>query len=566
MKRALLLAALVITLIALGLFQIAEPSIIQKLSPHFPHNEENEPAYYADMIGYLFHEGIWVALLIIATLYFTWYGKLLEKIHALEEKLLTKVKVSMVWLVVIFFAITTLVATVGMEQFPNSADEYAYLFQAEQLSQGKLWDEVHPEPEFFEFHHLAQKDGKWVGRFPPGWPLMLSIAFVLGIPTFLVNAVIGVAAMLMTFKFVRRIYDERVALWATVALAFSSFFIFNAATYFSHMVSMLVGLLFVYLSYRYLQTKKILYVLGAGFFLGLLVMTRQLTALIFLLPIGVYFLYQLKLRSFLPLVMMGVGAIPGVAFFLWYNYTITGNALVPVTMWTNADEALGFVKGHTPVKGAKFTFKRLAMFLYWASPSFLILYLVYLFKRARDYKKILVHPEDYLFLLLIIGYFFYYHSGGNQYGPRFYLEGLPFLIILITLKALRTNQRWAKVFFFLGIAFNLVRIPFIAYREHRVVEERKDVYTQVEKQGLGNAVVFISSQTGVIRSMPVENLNRNDHYYNNEVIYARDLGEKNRELMEHYKGKEFYVYKREINKVEGTLTKVEDFDPDFTNP
>lgn len=559
--RLLLLVTFVAAIAGLVVFQMAEPWILQKLAPYFPKSEENEPGYYADMVGFLFTEGIWFVILILASIYFTLYGNFLENIHRLEKSILNNAAAKWV-LVIAFLIVTILVATVGLEQFPNSADEFAYLFQAQQLAEGKLWDAVHPVPDFFEFHHLAQKDGKWVGRFPPGWPVVLSIAYLLHIPPFLINTIVACLAALVLFKLVRRMYDARIAWWATVTMVFSSYFVFNAATYFSHMVSLLEGLLFVYLAYRYLQTEKLMYALGAGIFLGMLTMTRQLTAVIFVAPFVVYFFYKLKLKAIVPLLVMAIGAIPFVAFFLWYNYKITGNAFVPVTMWTNSDEALGFVKGHTPVKGAKFTFKRLAMFLYWASPSLLVLYFYYLIQRLRDFRNVLLHPEDYVFLLLMVGYFFYYHSGGNQYGPRFYLEGFPFLVAFVVAKVLRTNVKWAKVFLFVAIIFNVVRIPFIAYREHKVVEERKDVYAQVEQKGIRNAVVFISSQTSVMRPMPVEDLNRNDRHYENDVIYARDLAGQNIQLINHYRGKkDFYLYKREVDAVQGKLIKIDGANP-----
>lgn len=556
--RLLLLLTLIAAIVAFAAFQVAEPWILQKLAPYFPKSEENEPGYYADMVGFLFTEGIWIVILLIASVWLSLYGNFLDRVHR-AEAILLQGGTTRWMLLLLFLIVTVLVATVSLEQFPNSADEFAYLFQAEQLAEGKLWDPVHPVPDFFEFHHLAQKDGKWVGRFPPGWPLLLSLAYLVSIPPFLINVLIGCLAAMVLFRLVSRIYDERIALWSAIAMTFSSYFIFNAATYFSHMASLLEGLLFVYLAYRYIQTEKLLYALGAGLFLGMLIMTRQLTAVIFLAPFVVYYFYKLKLRAVTPLILMAVGTAPFVGFFLWYNNEITGSPFVPVTMWTNSDEALGFVKGHTPVKGAKFTFKRLAMFLYWASPSFLILYFLYLLQRIRDYRKILLHPEDYIFLLLMAGYFFYYHSGGNQYGPRFYLEGFPFLVVLVVARALRTNQRWAKVFLFVAIIFNFIRIPFIAYREHRVVEERKDVYAQVENNGIKNAVIFISSQTSVMRPMPVEDLNRNDRRYENDVLYARDLGPENIKLIDYYRGKkEFYLYKREIDAVHGSLVRISD--------
>jgi hypothetical protein len=556
--RLFLFIILAVTAIGFILFKMNEDVIITKLTPFFPSKDENTPGYYADMIAFVAEEIVWIVALVVASAFLIRRPDFNALFTSIEDRLVAKKHFALPVVCFAFVIITVFVATAGLEQFPNSADEYAYLFQAQQLSEGKLWDEVHPKHEFFEFHHLAHKDGKWVGRFPPGWPLLQSLAYILHIPPFIVNTLLGLLGLIITFKLFRRIYDERVAMWSAIAMAFTSFYIFNSATFFSHMAALVEGLLFIYFCYRFVQEQRTLFAFLAGLFLGILVMTRQLNAVIFFLPVVAYLCYELKFKAIKPLIIIGLGAIPGVAVFLWYNYSITGDPFVPVTMWTNADEALGFVKGHTPAKGAKFTFKRFMMFFYFASPILLILYFFYLVHRLRDIRKIFAHPEDYFFLLLVAGYFFYYHSGGNQYGPRFYLEGLPFLIGFVVVKVLRSTNSWARPLLFCAVAFNLIRIPFIAHREHRVVEERKDIYAQAAAMKLKDAVVFIGSETGVIRPMPIENLNRNDRDYQNEVLFARDLGTRNIELMKFYPGKSFYLYKRKVDVVRGELIKVDD--------
>jgi hypothetical protein len=101
-----------------------------------------------------------------------------------------------------------------------------------------------------------------------------------------------------------------------------------------------------------------------------------------------------------------------------------------------------------------------------------------------------------------------------------------------------------------------VKIPFIALREHRVVEERNDVYRQVEKEGITNAVVFISTHTGVIRPMSKGDLTRNDVNYKNDVLYALDLKEKNEALMRYYPERKFYKYIKDKESVEGRLVRL----------
>jgi hypothetical protein len=291
-------------------------------------------------------------------------------------------------------------------------------------------------------------------------------------------------------------------------------------------------------------------------FVGLLALTRPYTAVLIFGPFYLSLLIHYKWRVVVPFLLVGAGALPSMIYLFWYNQMTTGNPAIPVTMWAYADEKLGFTRDHTPIKGLKHIFKRLMMFIYWASPQFLILYIFFLWSRVKDFKKIFKHPEDYFFLILIAGYFLYYEYGGNQYGPRFYFEGFPFLITFILIKVLRQEVWWGRALFFTGLLFCLLKIPFIALREHEVVQERLDLYNKVAEAGLQNAVVFISSPTGIIRPMDEANLNRNDKAYSNSVLYALDKGQDNKILMEYYSGRSFYRYIRDENEVEGSIIPI----------
>ena len=91
-----------------------------------------------------------------------------------------------------FLFMTIFIARDTLEQFPNSSDEYAYLVQAEMFSRGKLWEGAHDLPDFFYYNNIAQHEGILISRFPPGWPLFLSIAFEIDMPSSLVNPILGV--------------------------------------------------------------------------------------------------------------------------------------------------------------------------------------------------------------------------------------------------------------------------------------------------------------------------------------------------------------------------------------
>jgi hypothetical protein len=70
-----------------------------------------------------------------------------------------------------------------LRAFPNSADEYAFLFEANSFLAGRLWNPLPPLHEFFSFLHISEVDGKWVALYPPGWPILLAGVRLFALPS-----------------------------------------------------------------------------------------------------------------------------------------------------------------------------------------------------------------------------------------------------------------------------------------------------------------------------------------------------------------------------------------------
>ncbi|MFZ6011980.1 MAG: glycosyltransferase family 39 protein [Bacteroidota bacterium] len=557
MRFSWLVFLVIVLLMGSAIFlQLEDVRVLEWIKPFFGHEKEKSDGYLADLIRLASSEVGWIGALLLLSWIFTRYANFSQIIKKIDDIFLHKPALTIGIILVIFFCGSLFVSTVVLKEFPNSSDEYVYLLQAETLSQGEFWDPPHKLHQFFNFNHVAQKDGMRVGRFPPGWPMILSLAYVLGFPPVIVNPILALLALFVFYKFARTRYDERIAIWSVVSLAFTAFFVFNSASFFSHTVSLLEVLLFVHFTYRYLERGKLLDGLLAGLFLGLMIITRYYTAVLIFLPFFIYKVYQYKYRSLILFVLIGLGSLPCIGFLFWYNFAITGNSFLPVTVWAFDGEGLGFIKGHSAVKGAEHFVRRVFMFLYWCSPPLLVLYFIFLWRKLQDQAHRFIHPEDYTFLVLAIGYFFYYEIGGNQYGPRFYFEALPFLVVFIVSCVLQCDKKWIRAFFLAGLIYSVVKIPFIAYHENRIIYERMDVFRQVQSKNISNAVVLISSSTSVIRPMPIGDLTRNDKRYQNDVIYARDLGDKNAELMEYYKDRSFYRYVRDFDNPSGELVRI----------
>jgi hypothetical protein len=130
------------------------------------------------------------------------------------------------------------------------------------------------------------------------------------------------------------------------------------------------------------------------------------------------------------------------------------------------------------------------------------------------------------------------------------------MIAFVVRNILQKKLHLAHALFLAGIVYATVKIPFIMVREHEIVAERMDVYHLVNDNKIKNAVVLLSTTTGVKRPMPVRDLTRNGQYFSGDVIYAESIPGKNAELMEFYVDRSFYEYKREAGSVEGRLVKI----------
>ncbi len=512
--------------------------------------------YYFDLFRLGAFELVWLGITLAIAVWMHSNNSTVLWISKLERVMLYRQRLFVGSVVIGFTIFAVITALLVLDQFPNSSDEYVYLYQAENLSVGKLWETAPPVERAFGFNHIAIKNGIAVGRFPPGWPLLLGFFIKLGIPAALANPMLAILTLIFFHRFASKLYGARVAGWSLLAMTFSGFFIFNAASFFSHTACLLETMLFIYCVYLYLDDYKIKYAIIAGLVAGLMVITRYYTAILLFFPFCILLWYRHGWRAFKLFVMISISALPCILFFLWYNYTITGNALEPVTVWAFKDEALGFVKGHSFLKGVEHILRRFSMFIYWCSPVILFLYFFFLWDKIRNKRTRLLLAEDYFFLMLMIGYFFYYEIGGNQYGPRFYYEAFPFLMLFVVYKLFSNNLYWATMIFYASVFVMIIKLPFIAYREHLIVQERQDVFHLAEEQNLKNAVVLIASPTSVIRPMPKGDLTRNDKAYRNNVLFVLDEEESNAAMMKYYKDRVFFKYVRARDKAKGKLVRV----------
>lgn len=439
--------------------------------------------------------------------------------------------------------------------FPNSGDEYVYLFQAQTLSEGRLSWPASPFPELFATNYVASEDGRTFGTFPPGWPLALAFALVAGLPAWLVNPMVGAATLLLVWTFGAQLYGPRTGVIAAALLAVSPFFAFNSASYFSHpwCAALLLGA--ACLAARTDRRPWWVPVL-CGSLLGWAVLARYFTGVVCAAPI-VWWIVRPGVSRLRTLLLLAAGGVPWVAGLMAYNQALSGSAwqLTTTALTTSRWFADGFVW-----RGADILASHVVRHLLWTPPVLVAAYLVYL-------RQATVESRRGLFAWLPAGMaallFFYMERGGNQYGARFHYEVYPFLLVFVVghlfhaAEYVRMPVRDRRLFAVLVVSVAVMPVAFIGHAvvEREVIRERMHPFVHVSALGLSSALVLVTGRVGTRRSMAAGDLTRNDQALDPRVLFGLDPGAERRcAAAARLPGRTPYLYRWDTGTSDGVLT------------
>jgi hypothetical protein len=461
---------------------------------------------------------------------------------------------ALLWAAIALNTIATLyTARVTLKNFPNSGDEYATVVSATLFAEGRLSAPSPPAPTFFDITHIIN-NGRYFGKYPPGWPMVLAPGVALGI-AWLVNPVFGILTLLIVYRTALEHFSLRTARIALLLATLNPFLIFNSASYFSHPSCLVFIALAIFALLRVangsVARRDLLLMGGAA---GLAFLIRPFTAAVALAPAGLYLAVRLqrtdrwktlvgRIRwALLPFLSCVLG-------FLIYNQCMTGDPyLQPFTLYDPRD-ALGF--------GGQFDdFPRRVMNTVvirafelnkWVPLSVVLLGLFFADPRLR------VSSRPLLFcavpLSLGLAYFFYWGHGGNQYGPRYLYESLTCLLLASAV----VLARWGSVGKILVATVVLLNVTTFAWATSfygRQVQERTDVYDRVAERGLSNAIVFLGTGSGTM--FPCD-LTRNGTRFDGPVLYVQDRGPANKELLAAFPKRMPYIYEFDAAAGRGSL-------------
>jgi 4-amino-4-deoxy-L-arabinose transferase-like glycosyltransferase len=249
-------------------------------------------------------------------------------------------------LVIIFVLLSGLISVGIFESIPHVEDESAYWFQAQVFANGTISVPTPPEPDSYWSPFVIDYNGRRVGKYPPGFPLLLSLGIRAGAP-WLVNALLGAAALALLADTGRRMFSPSAGLFAAALGLTVPVLLTHAGSLLSHPAAIFCTAAFLWC---FAGTKEnidtststsapalrpppraLLWAAGAGLGLGFLAVTRPFDALGVGLPVALYWSVQAIWRR--RHACMSTGLLAGTVTLLvlltlpLFWHTITGSWL-----------------------------------------------------------------------------------------------------------------------------------------------------------------------------------------------------------------------------------------------
>lgn len=213
-------------------------------------------------------------------------------------------------------------------------DQGSYLLQAQIFSTGRWTAPAPPIPDFFDQPHV-QTQPRLASKYPPGHALMLTPGVALGASWLMPLALTGVTAALL-FALVARVANPWAAAFACVFWVTAPITLHFQGSYFSEVTTapLLLASWWCLLNWRDTREPRWLVLVALAF--GWSAITRPLTALAHVIPVGVVVLRHVARHGLWR--QLGLGFATGCLFLgvmvpLWNARTTGSWRTSPVTKY-----------------------------------------------------------------------------------------------------------------------------------------------------------------------------------------------------------------------------------------
>ena len=419
--------------------------------------------------------------------------------------------VAAIWI----FGLAALLSYFVYQRHPHVPDEVIYLYHARYFADGRLTVPAPAVPEAFSLYMIPYKSDRWYSIFPPGWPAVLAVGVLLGVP-WLVNPFLAGVNVLLSYILVRELYDRRVARIVVLLLCVSPWHVFMSMNFMAHTFTLTCVLVAAVAITKSRRTDRAIWAWVAGVATGGVGLIRVLDGVVVVGLLGLWIIgvggRKLKTSAIvgfvLATILVGAGN-------LVYNQLLLGNAILdPITTYYDTyfgpkKFALGFgpergfgwaidaFPGHSPleamINNTLNAFSLNTELFGWSTGSLMV---VTLFLFSGTMRRL-----DFLWLApvaVIAGaYSLFWYSGGPDFGARYwYLMLLPVIILTVRgILCLGERLESTRVVFAILSLCILALVNYVPWRAvdkyHHYLDMRPDIRYLAKEYGFGKSLVLI---------------------------------------------------------------------------
>jgi hypothetical protein len=405
-------------------------------------------------------------------------------------------------------------------------DESGYCFQAKIYRSGHIMAEpligVSSNPaetsaEISYTNHVLRPFG-WFPKFPPGWPLVLSLGYLVS-AHWLLNPIFAVMQLIVIVACGSLCFSRETGSVAALMAALSSFYLVNSIDLMSHELCAVLAVTACLCLFRGLERGSLWYYTGMFACLSATLQIRPYTGFVFTLVLTAAALWlnrknqRTLVRIFAAGIFFGTIALAGVVV---YNHLYSGHWLVsPYAMFAGANlpPELSFSPSKVWRGILQYAPQTVEESLIGIFP---FAYLLAGYALLRESKR---RREVWILASIYLGLVFAYllhpkDSGGVFFGERFHFEGFFALLLLaargfeLLVERWRT-PRWALVwtmllFVIMQVSQQAVTVDVIARRG----EPYRRVREGITASGV-SGLVFLHDGPGFV----AKHFNLNDAYW-----------------------------------------------------
>jgi hypothetical protein len=354
--------------------------------------------------------------------------------------------------VVAIFAILAIFVSRIDEHGKLISDESAYMFQARVFQAGELKAPPMPgaslnhsevPPEIY-FEQTIQTPKGWFAKYPPGWPLVLALGYLLHVP-WLVNPALGLAQLAIAW-WIAHLWGRNTQILAVLLAATSSFMLVSSVGYMAHAVEGTISILALAVLLKGIGGKKLSWIALCFLLVVTATQIRPYTgAVLGLLCAGICFFEYRNDWPFLlrTSAIAGLGGAASAALLLLTNWLYTGHPLL---------SPYAFARGAAHVQEITFSpaliVNNILHTTRWAITEtvhftfpFMILLAVYACVKKTKHRRLLIYCA-LLFPLLVVAYTLQTEGSASIDGERYYFEGFCALAIVAARGLELLAQQW----------------------------------------------------------------------------------------------------------------------------